>query len=418
MDPIAIGPFQGINNRARETALGEQDLRLAENVDLAADGGLLRREGYALVSAGYTHSLWSHPQVPFALCVQAGQLLRVDEDGSLTDLGALAGNRAAFDVFADAVWALTDQAHACISLEGERTLWGLADPPAPNAEAYATGGLDAGFYEVSYVFRSATGVESGTPYVSEVELASGQGIRLTDIPTAADVAAVDIYVTAPDGDVPYRAASAAPGMAQYLIGAHQPGRTLRTQYARRAPHGTGLQAHYGRLYIIDDKTLWVTHAANPHVVTPHVGFFSFPTKITLTASVDDGIYVGTDRAVYFLAGKEPADMQQAKVSGRGAVEGSLVVLPEEVLAEAPSLAPVSWWSTDGLHVTARPGGQLQMVSESRFRAAQAAHGTGVYRERDGIKQILNVLRAGEGTEAQASDNLVGEVRRGGIVVSS
>ena len=50
----------GVNNRIRETEQ-ESDtkyLRQALNVDLTVEGHPLRRRGYALVEAGYTHSVW------------------------------------------------------------------------------------------------------------------------------------------------------------------------------------------------------------------------------------------------------------------------------------------------------------------------------------------------------------------------
>ncbi len=423
VDPIEIPLGGGLDNRSYETKLPAGSLREAENVDIGHDGRVRRRDGYTLSTSGVCHSLWSHEALNYALLVKDGKLCRMEQDATLTELTSILANKLSYAYHAGQVYYCSPLEAGRVDADGAAaTFWGLPDPDAPAVTALASGGLEAGEYQVGITYVSSTGIESGCPFVSLVDVADGGGLQVTLPTSVANVSNIHIYVSQVNGSILYRAATAPMGIAQWNIGVGQRKVQLKTQFMRRPPGGSIVRSYLGRLYVASGNVIYFTEAMNPHVYHPMEGFFQFAEDITLMEPVENGIYVAYGGRTVWLNGDDPKDMSKTLISNYGAVQGTSAWLPGGTFSSDSDPAPrpsVCWWDTNGVLQVGRPGGRLVPQTDNSYRAAPAAEGTALYREVDGIKQVLAVLR-GEGTGAYgvATDEIVTEVRRGGIVLDS
>lgn len=423
-----LGFQAGLDNRSSETKLGEGAARVATNVDIHRDGVVRRRDGYTLLDAGDYHSLWAHPGMDFMLAVKDNALVTVQEDGTVSSsLATASPDPVSYAFHAGEVYCLSNTVRTRVDLTGSAQLWGFPEPPAPVLSAASSGGLAAGVYQVGYTFRNAAGLESGSVYVSSVTVAADGGIVCTGLPTATGATHVGIYVGAvDDGSVLYRAGIIPAGAGTVNIGSHQPGPALRTRHAYQAPYGQIVRSYRGRIYIASGQYLYWTDAINPHVVRLTEGFLPFPADIDLLEPVEDGIYVAAGKLTYFLRGTDPKEFNQLVLAAKGAVPGTGAMLPTEAFLgvdadpkERATLRSACWWDTDGVLVVGRSSGLIQHITQGPFAAPEHAGGTTFFRETEGTKQVLAVLRQqGTASNAKAQDSVITTVTRSGIVLDT
>jgi hypothetical protein len=138
--PLVLTGKAGLDNRARETELGDGALRVSHTLDIANGGSLRCRAGLREVSSSPAHSLFAHPSHRFLLAVVGGSLSRLTANEPLTALAAVSGP-VVYAVLNDDVHWTDGQTIGVVKANGEAGQWGMAVPPPPLVSAVAYGVL-------------------------------------------------------------------------------------------------------------------------------------------------------------------------------------------------------------------------------------------------------------------------------------
>ncbi len=175
----------------------------------------------------------------------------------------------------------------------------------------------------------------------------------------------------------------------------------------------------GRIYLANGSTLWATELYLYHYVDKTRNFQQYESPITMVAAVGNGIYVGTETAVYFLSGTF-TEMRRETVLRVGALPGSVVRLPAEA-ASPPQLREngisqtrpaIAFMTPDGLCL-GLDSGQCYNLTESRMVFPEAQQVAAMYRQQDGMGQYVAVSSTGGSpvSSARIGDFVDAEIRR-------
>ena len=378
-----IGPFVGINNRLPDHQLGIVErgrkagdyLRNAVNVDLTAAGTLQRRKGSTLAQAGANcHSLWSDGEQAFY--VDGDTLYQYPRTAMRS--GLVPGRRVSWckTPTGDVIWSngtVLERIRAGVSAP-----LGLPVPnPAPIVTASNGGGLSAGVYQVAITTTNAAGEESGATWPIQVAVPEGGRIEASGLPGTL----TNLYVSPLNGDTPYLATTTSSSSYTIpIMGAL--GQSLQTLGLRPMPAGEIVREHGGRLLVVSGSTLYYSEPFGYGLHDPLRGRIPFGGRITLLAPVEGGCYVGTETETFWLPG---GDIEKTEVVGLlpyGAVPGTDTALENET--------GVAWMSTRGL-IVADAQGQAKNVQEDTVAVGPAQIGATLYREQDGMRQLVASL---------------------------
>lgn len=185
------------------------------------------------------------------------------------------------------------------------------------------------------------------------------------------------------------------------------------------PMATLLEYFNGRIYLANDSTLWATELYLYHYVDKTRNFQQYEAPLTMMGAVGNGIYVGTETAVYFLSGSF-TEMRRETVLRVGAIRGSMVRVPAEA-ASPPQLRENGISQTRPAIVFATPdglclgldGGQCYNLTEQRMVFPDTERVTAMYRQQDGMGQYVAVSSTGGSpvSSARIGDFVDAEIRR-------
>lgn len=398
-----IGPFVGINNRLPDHQLGIVErgrkagdyLRNAVNVDLTAAGTLQRRKGSTLAQAGADcHSLWSDGEQAFYV---DGDTLYQYPRIALRS-GLVPGRRVSWckTPTDDVVWTngtVLERIRA-----GSSASMGLPVPnPAPTVSASAGGSLKAGVYQVAITAANADGEESGATWPVQVTVPEGGRIQVSDLPGTL----TNIYISPLNGDALYLAATTT--ASSYVIPVSGAlGQSLQTLGLRAMPAGEIVREHFGRLLVASGSTLYYSEPFGYALHNPQRGRIHFGGRITLLAPVQGGCYVGTETETFWLPGGDIEKTEIIELLPYGAVPGTDTALENQT--------GVAWMSARGL-IVADAQGQAKNVQEDTVAARPAQIGATLYREQDGVRQLVAAVSGAQESRAAANSYMTMEVVR-------
>lgn len=418
--PVALRFPVGIDQVSAETDLTPGAARRIVNLDIhnggvtkngqTYGGRLAQRSAVKLAISGTrTHSLWSCDYA--TLYIDSGNLMIVDAELAASVLRAGVGDAEMFFTEVNGTiyysnGSLTGSVTAGVSGE-----WGIPIPPAPNITAVTFGGLDAGTYMVAMTYKDATGRESGASPASVVQVAAGGGgIALTGM-AAAYVARV--YVTPANGEAMYWAHDLPIGAATSYIGTHSPGKLLATQHLTPMEACTHLEYYNGRIYGAVGNALLATQAMNYDLTRPATDYVLMPSNITMNKAVADGLYLGSQYGVSFLAGGDigafsvqPADKLVPIQGSAMSVDGALFGQPGDGVV----------WLTQRGWVFGGAGGVTKRLTESQMALPKYGRAAGLFREHDGLRQLVTFVKGGDGAAVDARDSYDVEIVRNGRIV--
>ena len=404
-ETVNLGKFSaGINNVAPDTDLPEGSLVTATNVDLDKEGNVYSRKGYTKVYSGSNiHSLFKGYFVE-------GSELR-DISGTVYDTGLSASHSLAWETI------LGEQYYS----DGTflKTLnYGLAGLPTPpnNPVLSSTSGLlDNGIYQVAIVYQDPnTGEIGGALLASTITVNDASGISLSNIPTGYDVI---VYCSTQNGEELYQNGIVPNGTTSYtIINSRKSTRILDTQFMEPLPGGHIIRHYKARLYVAHDNVLWFSEAFRYGLRKTNKDFFQFPAKITIVQPVSNGLYVVADKT-YFLAGNEPKDMQQIMLSTDQGIEGTGLTMGGNSFGLESDTEVGFWYSNKGA-MLGISGGTLKQLTSDRLALEEGlAFGTSVYKEVEGIKQIItNFSPKGQEAAFAFGTSITSKIIRNGVVL--
>jgi hypothetical protein len=353
MEPLEFSSIDGMNTRApahalnRTTQGGANVLipRELRNLLVTDAGTLQTRPGFSRVVTGAdVHSLWSNGK-DRALFVD-GTVLK-DFNGTTLHTG-IQGHVSA-DVYGEDIYWSDGAYLGCIH-NGANHLAALAPPnPAPMVSP-TTGALPPGLYQVAFTISDDRG-ESPSAWPIAVDLPNGGGLSITGLPAVA----VNVYVAPAGSTVLQFYAKISDPIA--ITAPPQLGHTLQTEGLMPMPPGKIVRAFNGRLLVARGKLIYFSEPFAPALHRPVEGFIPFPDRVTMVRPNDEGVYVGTTKATYWLAGADIAKAELVPVLRIGAAEHSDSLVDDEA-------GIVQWFSHDGLVRGDRAGQITEMQADT------------------------------------------------------
>lgn len=395
-----IGPFVGMNNRLPDHQLSivEQGrkagdyLRNAVNVDLTAAGTLQRRKGSTLAVPGTNcHSLWSDGDSAFY--ADGTDLKRFT--GEVVATGLAHGRPVSFckAPTGDVIW--TDGVR--LEVIGKGAVAVPTPNPAPTISASTGGSLPAGYYQVAVTAVAADGRESGSTWPVQVLVPENGRIQVSGLPGAL----VNIYVSPLNGDVLYLTASTTASSYGIPVMTTQ-GAQCQTLNLRPLPAGRFVREYHGRLLVSDSTGLYYSEPWAYGLYNPLRGYIPLP-GITLLEPGQTGVYVATADKTYWLSGLDVDRIERTvELLPYGAVEGSATRFENS--------NDIAWYSTRGLVIGSQEG-EVKNVQEETVAVGAAQTGATLYREKDGMRQLVSSVAPPATTRAAASSYMTIEVRR-------
>lgn len=399
----------GIDNRDPEQALARDSngaanvARDAVNVDIDRAGKVARRAGYTkIVGAQGAASLWASPEFPFGLYVDNGVLRGVRERGETFDIrGGMGAGPVSYAVAAGRVYWSNAAQNGVVSPDGLPGDWAVPTPGYAHVSALATaGGLFAGVYQVAVTFLTPTGEESGAGPAARVLVGTGGGVQI-DVPQPPDPTwRVRIYATDANGDVFYNAFTLPAGVASALLGAHVNGRQLATQFLEPMLPGHIVRRFGGRLLVARNNTVTWSEPLRYGLTNVARNAVALPETITMMEPLGDGtdaagVLVASGDKTYWLPGADPAKFNAQIVRAHGVVPGTALRLPGEVFALQTSADVAYWIDASGTGCVGLAGGEVTTLQAAQAIAPSAVSGASLYRDANGLRQIVTALRGSQ-----------------------
>lgn len=337
--PTAITEsFKGLNNRIDPTALGLIWQIQTDNALCDRASHLVKRPGNRLIGRGFKDLYASKANVLYAITIM-DELVTISENGGKSLIAEeLVGAPFYWAELGYAIFAVSESAAWAIYPQGA---FPLAIPDCPAPEVSGSGEFT---FQVACVFTDVLGRVGGTYRVVEIG-GSEQGEFLVT-PPHRDGYWTRIYTTTANGTELRLASIRSDGNAFYpditTLGSR-----IETLHCWPMPSGNlvGLGIKHDRLVSglyepeYDRSVLYYSLAGTPHLFMPDEDFRLIPGKIKALNSVDRGVFIGTDRAMYLDSADTPLRvLAHYGVVGDGVMdtEGTLYFWSERGLC---SLAP-------------------------------------------------------------------------------
>ena len=415
---VTVDSFKGLNNVLRPERTEPSYLKTAENIDVDKSGGIRKRPGYTKVISGDVHSLWSEGND--CVAVIDGTLCRINSDYSTINLVENIGDTRLHFAKEDGVIYYTSSGPTGI-IEGNTAVpFGIEAPnPYPSLSS-TTGSLVKGEYQIALTFVASDGRESGARLAQNITVAQNTGIVVSNIPASNDsrVNSVRVYSSTPNGEVLYLVGEIPNGTSSYTIrdvsGAVTP---LKSFNVYQAPNGQILRFAHTRMWIAQDNILWFSEPYSPEWWRPHTNFQVFEERIRAVMPTEGGMWVAADQ-LYYLNGKDPANASRKAVEPVRAVEGSDVKIVGAYIFIENTPIGYKWLVTTdkGVYVCFNDGLALNMT-EKNVAFPQAAEGTAMFVQEEGINRYVTQLQTEQGTNNAAVGDLVtAEIVRNGVVI--
>lgn len=380
---LTLKKFTGINNVLPTERLGETDLRTATDLDVGMSGELLRRSGYSEVIAGCHKNLFQANGFMLATC--DGDVKSIVGTNETVLAPAVGTSRMWYVNLPDGRVAYSNGLVTGIVTATERTDWGVPIPASTGVVTDVAGQLFQQTYTVSVTHvRLSDGLEGGPKYLSSaIDLVNG-GISIVNLPMLAGHS-TNVYIN------DFLAGNTV-GSSFTFTGKNTDLRLpCRTDHCEPAPAGRLLTMWRGRVLVADGGVLWASKPYQWELFDRRRDFKQFTSDITMLITVDDGLYVGTEEAMYFLQGGEFDKLQLNQVGGGGVVLGSGVSIDGEKIRVGEGVGQGSAMMC--IHnrqiVAGIASGQLVRLTEGRYET-DATEVWATFRISNGIPQYIAI----------------------------
>lgn len=362
----------GMNNVAQPDRLPEGAVRRLVNLDAAEGGTLESRPGYQRVA-------------PMTAARAAGavgsKVLLIDGDGvraydvktdSVTPVsGSVGAGRIA-------VARLNAAIYLCTPVESWRwdggvslKPWGVHEPAV--TITLGPGNL-TGVVKVAVTALGEDGEESGCePYIYNLH---NQSLSIT----TTDSRPVQVYASPPNHEALYLQTRLG-GSGVTINQVRDDTARLVTAGLQPFPPCERLTQHHAMIVGSTGQLVVFSEPMMPHLTDPVRRFFQYPEPVTMIASTEGGVFVGTEHETYFISGIE-SDPRQTKVLGIGAVSDSAVDLPD---------GRAAWFTRHGQAIGSSDG-TVNLVNAGSLAPDIASQGAAGLVEQNGNRTIVTTLR--------------------------
>jgi hypothetical protein len=159
-------------------------------------------------------------------------------------------------------------------------------------------------------------------------------------------------------------------------------RECRTQFLAPPLAGQVLGYYKGRIYVGDSDILWASGAYKYELFDLRHDYVGFDSEIVAFAAVDDGVYIGTERDIWFLGGNDFSTFKARQVINYGAIFGAVTYGdPGKV-----------WMGTREGVCLLENGGEVKNVTRDHYHYDPGLTGAMLYHHSRGIPRVLVSLR--------------------------
>jgi hypothetical protein len=168
--------------------------------------------------------------------------------------------------------------------------------------------------------------------------------------------------------------------------------TTTVAFKTTLPAGQAIAHHKARLYVGVDNMLWVSDVKPLSRADLRFGFKQFPHPIRMIASGPEGIYVGTEKAIFYGPGGNPLKMPFGKVSSCGAKDIPVQYRDASEISglQIEGVFPV--FTTDDGVCMGLPQGQILNLTEDKYAMPSGTTGASMAREIDGQTHFITAYR--------------------------
>ena len=404
MEPTAIPTFLGMNTLLPAEKLIRRDdafVRNAVNVDVTDAGTLKRREGAEKILIGADcHSFWSHGADHFM--VDGDTLYRLREGVSGVEKIAVTTvtPRLQMSYTHDGKSVRASNGVESFRIDGNvASPWNVPQPFSIPFISRAPGGsLPAGTMRFCVSYVDAAGEEGPTTVPISIEVGEGDVVMVNAIPHEAGYTTV-LYATQPNDTVFFKAAE--PSGPSYVI-ALKPAEGARPAGLLMAPLPGGHIVRFlnGRMLVAAGNMLYYSEPYQLGLYEPTKGYIQFPEPITMVEPCQNGFYLSADQTYWI-----PGDVAQAEL---------LPVLPYRAVLGTSGPVPNTnsvWWMSERGTILGTQDGQVQNLQEKNVAVDPALVGASLFREQDGMKQMVSSLFSPQSTVISARSFMDAEIVR-------
>lgn len=397
---MKIERFRGLDNvhtGDEEHKLKPGDLVEATNCDITDQGGIERRSGFSLDTAGSWASAWKG--AAFQLAVKGSDLVNAD-DGTVLHAGlTAAAARMHFVQLPDGRVAYSNGTDTgMVSASGaSRTAWGVPIPSSVGVGANAGGGsLPSGEYRYCLTHRrTADGLQGGAIDSGRITVTTG-ALAITGIPTLAGHT-TEVWITPKDGSEFYYAGSTS-GTTYTQTSSASRDLVCPTRFCKGPDDLDGILVAFwrGRVLLASGEVLYASRARTLHLFNIREDFRRMAGTITMVAPVESGIWIGTSKGLFFLGTGGRFDQLAMNRRIEGAVlPGSAVKVAGRALMRGDSLAGDG---NDGFLCIANrritacyADGSCAALTDNRYHVADdVTEVAATWREADGVSQYIAI----------------------------
>lgn len=193
---------------------------------------------------------------------------------------------------------------------------------------------------------------------------------------------------------------------------------IRGKLLGAPPMATQIAYYKGRIYMACGNILWATELYLYDYVDRTRNFVQLESDITLLMAMDDGLYVGTEDALYFLSGTFGELKQNIIQSGR-VLPGSGTWVPSELVHPSaqqgqpfPAGEAAVFMTQNGI-CAGFDGGQVFNLTSGRVIFPQAVSAAALFRQDIGANHFVAVTDSGGTPSANTriGDYVSAEIRR-------
>lgn len=387
---LTFKEFDGINNVLPAKRLKSSELVRAVNVDVGLTKDISRRAGYSEVVGTCHKNLWQAEGFMLATC--NGDLTAIWPNATRTVLlESLGVERVWYCNLPDGRTAFSNGLLRGVTDGMTATGWGVPIPERVGTLLDVDGDLHPGGYQYQLAYvRNADNLEGGPAYSNPFAIARG-GIHLIGLPVLAGHH-IAVYLTSHNGGDAYYAGSTATD--EFLFTGKNDELTLpaRLDMLYPCPETASISAMYrGRVLVADGPVLYASRPYQFEMFDKMRDFKQFSAPITMIVPVDDGVYVGTESEVAFLAGDTFDQLRYRQVCSGPAVLGSGVSVRGDLigLGDGRGSGSAVVCIADKVLCAGFNSGQFVRLSEGRY-ATEATEVAATFRKINGVPQYVAI----------------------------
>ena len=394
---VEFRDFKGLRNTVDERNFDNGDLSVALNCDIDDGLNITRRKGFStVVVAGVDRALFAAGST--CLGVGSNALKQILPNYGTTTLrsGLTALRDLSYAAVADRVYYTNGIENGVVENGASRT-WGLTVPGLPTASA--TGGsLRAGRYQFVVTYLREDGQESGASRAGVFELTSTGGVALSAIPVSTDptVTHKAVYATAVDGGGFYRAGIITNAETVFsILELRTDAAPLETQFLAPPPAGDFIGYWGGIMLVAQGSRLYPSEPYAPELFDLRKAV-PFTDRVVMVAPAKDGVWLGTDSEIIWLAGDSPEKWTYTQRADYGVIPGTFAYAPGEHLGDGSGTGDeMVYFASKRGHCVGHANGTLVNLTESRFAYPAQEKGAGIVRRHRGTIQFLTTLQGSE-----------------------